>query len=233
MRLPCPPTLSTSHQWQEHRLAGLTLLGGILLTGLAAIAPSQPAIAQSSDLPQPERPETIPHLRPETSCPRDLEVLMSGLLRDLPGYANRVAYRSIQANEDPTGFGTILVAGQAEFEPIDVSTLTFDESATTAETIQQVFFTTLEWQYQVDAIAPLEQYHWLFLTEASDGWRLALMFSRIANDEAVIQPPTPRRESSNGIIGQAVQLWLRDCRAGDVYPIDLEASTDSTDAADN
>ncbi|MEO1297409.1 MAG: hypothetical protein AAFW75_16830 [Cyanobacteria bacterium J06636_16] len=216
--------MQSRHQWRDRCLVGL-----ILLSGLAAIAAAQPATAQSSAPSQPEPPEATPHLRPQVTCPRDVEVLMSGLIRDLPSYANRVAYRSIPVTADPTGFGTLLVAGQAEFEPIDVATLTFNESDA-PETIQQVFFTTLEWQYQENEIVPLEQYHWLFLTEADDGWRLALMFSRIANDEVVLRPPTPRRESSDGIIGQAVQLWLRDCRAGAVYPID--SPVDSTDAVD-
>ena len=191
----------------------------ILLSGLGAIAPLSKALAQAPAPPQPELPTTIPHLRPQVTCPRDVEVLLSGLLRDLPGYANRVAHRNIPANKEPTGFGTILVAGHAEFEPIDVTTLTFDAGVASTETIQQVFFTTLEWQYQADDIVRLEQYHWLFLTEADDGWRLALMFSRVVNDDAAIRSPTPQRESSNGIIGQAVQLWLRDCRAGAVYPV--------------
>ena len=34
------------------------------------------------------------------------------------------------------------------------------------------------------------------------------------------RPPTPPRETSEGIIGQAVRLWLRDCRAGAIYPVE-------------
>ncbi|MEO0988817.1 MAG: hypothetical protein AAFY20_25250 [Cyanobacteria bacterium J06639_14] len=178
-------------------------------------------MAQSSETSPPEAEATVPYLRPPTSCPSDVAILVSGLIRDLPGYANRVAYRSLAVNENETGFGTLLVAGQAELDPLDISTLTFlDDATTPPEAIQQVFFTTLEWHYTETDYIPLEQYHWLFLTEAADGWRLALMFSRAANDDVVGRPPTPPQESSNGIVGQAVQLWLRDCRAGAVYPID-------------
>lgn len=199
------------------KLIGMCLLGIINSVGFG------PAIAQTSETPQPNDIDTLLFLRPETTCPQEIETLTSGLLRDLPSYANRVAYRSLGISEDATGFGTLLLAGQAEFEPLDVSTLTFtDASELTPERFQQIFFTTLEWQYTTTDSIPLEQYHWLFLTEAEDGWRLALMFSRIANDESASRPPTPPQESSEGIVGQAVRLWLRDCRAGDVYPIESD-----------
>ena len=203
-------------------------IGILACLGATSMAAFNKAIAQSTETlhpeiapPQPEVIETPTYLRPSTTCPRAIEPLMSGLLRDLPGYANRVAYRSLGISADATGFGTLLIAGQAEFDPLDVSILTLsDESDVSPETIQQAFFTTLEWQYtQTDPI-PIEQYHWLFLTEAADGWRLALMFSRVANDTSTDRPPTPPQESSDGIVGQAVRLWLRDCRAGAVYPMD-------------
>ena len=39
-----------------------------------------------------------------------------------------------------------------------------------------------------------------------------MMFSRFG-DSMKKNPPTPPQETSDGIIGQGVQLWLRDCRA--------------------
>jgi hypothetical protein len=42
---------------------------------------------------------------------------------------------------------------------------------------------------------------------------LVLIFSRIGSASEG-RPPTPPRESGNGVIGQAVNLWLRDCRLG-------------------
>jgi len=89
-----------------------------MLSGLSSRAIAQP----------PEPPtvaEDSPFLRPRTPCPQDLETLIQGLLRDLPSYANRVARRSLGLREETTGFGTILIAGQAEFMPLDISTLTF------------------------------------------------------------------------------------------------------------
>jgi len=62
-----------------------------------------------------------------------------------------------------------------------------------------------------------QHYHWLFLTQTPSGWRLALMFSRIGSSSPG-RPPTPPRESSKGVIGQAVTIWLRDCRAGAIRP---------------
>ncbi|NER78466.1 MAG: hypothetical protein F6K42_02595 [Leptolyngbya sp. SIO1D8] len=159
-------------------------------------------------------------MRPKTTCPSELGTLMVGLLRDLPSYANRVAHRSLGLNEDVAGFGTILVAGQAELAPLDLSALTFSEPAiSSSEPIHQAFFTTLERQYTTTDYVHLEQYHWLFLTKAEDGWRLVLIFSRTAVDEPAARPPTSPRENSDGIVGQAVRLWLRDCRAGAIYPI--------------
>ena len=198
-------------RWIPAVLAGL----GLLLAGNG-----DRAIAQLSDAAAME--EATPFLRPPTMCPTDVEVLSAGLLRDLPSYANRVASRSLGLSEDDMGFGTVLMAGQAEFEPLDISTLTFDSDPTaTTEDPQQVFFTTLERHYTPRDVVYLEQYHWLFLTEAEDGWHLGLIFSRTAADEATIRPPTAPRENSDGIIGQAVRLWLRDCRAGAIYPIEI------------
>jgi hypothetical protein len=169
-------------------------------------------------------PDSAPYLRPQAACPEELETLITGLLRDLPSYANRVA-RRLGTNEGIAGFGTILVAGRAEFEPLNLADLTFgsraeDANAEGSEALQQVFFTTLERQYTATEQIQLEEYHWLFLTPAEDGWRLAFMFSRLAVQGSIVRPPTPPRESSDGIIGQGVRLWLRDCRAGAVYPVE-------------
>lgn len=201
--------------------------------------PSQPEPPEPERLePEPlepdpqelETPESESYLRSSTTCPEDIEILMAAMLRDLPGYANRVAYRSLAITEDLAGFGTILIAGRAEFVPLDITDLTFGATATGEDSeppamtdIQQAFLTTLERQYTATDYTLLEQYHWLFLTQAEDGWRLALMFSRLAIDEPSIRPPTPPRESSEGIIGQAVQLWLRDCRAGSIAPLESPA----------
>ncbi|MEL6786335.1 MAG: hypothetical protein AAFO76_02780, partial [Cyanobacteria bacterium J06607_15] len=77
---------------------------------------------------------------------------------------------------------------------------------------EQVFFTVLERQYINNKIVEIETYHWLFLSQTDSGWRTVMMFSRFGNSDQA-NPPTPPRETTNGIIGRGVQLWLRDCRA--------------------
>ena len=188
------------------------LLGAIAVTSYGLVIP---AIA---DEPSAPATESSPFLRPATSCPEAVNLLTQGLLRDLPSYANRVARRTLGTTPDDTDFGTVLVAGRAELEPLPLEELAFPNPPD--EATQQVFFTTLERRYVDTATVSLEQYHWLFLVPAADGWRLTLMFSRTGSHTAAVRPPTPRQESSDGIIGQAVQLWLRDCRAGAVYPIE-------------
>ena len=80
---------------------------------------------------------------------------------------------------------------------------------------QQVFFTVLERQYLNNKIVDIQTYHWLFLAQTNSGWRTVIMFSRFGNPQENT-PPAPPRETTNGIIGRGVQLWLRDCRAGTV-----------------
>lgn len=201
------------HRW-------LSLLGAIALT-----TGGIPTAAIADDSAPPSE-STTPFLRPQTTCPDDVTVLIQGLLRDLPGYANRVARRTLGTTPDDTGFGTVIIAGRAELEPLPLEELAFANPPDDAT--QQVFFTTLERRYTDTAAVSLEQYHWLFLVPAPDGWRLTLMFSRTTPDDNGVRPPTPPQESSDGIVGQAVQLWLRDCRAGAVYPI-VEEELDITE----
>ncbi|NJN20174.1 MAG: hypothetical protein HC812_01905 [Leptolyngbya sp. RL_3_1] len=67
------------------------------MVGLGAIALLTPsaAMAQTSDADPAEptipSPAPEPYLRPPSTCPEMVEPLMTGLLRDLPSYANRVA----------------------------------------------------------------------------------------------------------------------------------------------
>lgn len=200
----------------RHTLKQILGLGSAVGWGWLSLSPM--AIANVPTAIETDAP--TPHLRPPAVCPAEMETLTAGLLRDLPGYANRVARRTLGTTPDDTEFGTVLLAGRAEFEPLPLAALAFEPAADDAT--QQVFFTTLERRYLDTEVINLEQYHWLFLVPATDGWRLTLMFSRTAGDTLEVRPPTPPMESSNGIMGQAVQLWLRDCRAGTVYPIEVD-----------
>lgn len=166
-------------------------------------------------------------IRPFNACPEDVETLTALIIRDIPGYANRVLQRTVAAlpnNESdgrtPYRPSFVLVAGRPSFEPVDLTDYSFTTDPEAGGALSQVFFTTLSRQYAGLQDREVQEYHWLFLTKASDGWRLAFMFSAI--DDApqgagVILPP---RESSEGSVGKALQIWLKDCRAGAIYPLE-------------
>jgi len=153
------------------------------------------------------------------TCPADVETLTSQLIRDLPSYANRVIQRVRRLNRTVDSFSYVLVAGKPEFAPLSLGPGQYSSAASVAdvEPPKQVFITTLERQYLGGKAIESQHYHWLFLTQTPSGWRLALMFSRIGSSSPG-RSPTPPRESSKGVIGQAVTLWLRDCRAGAIRP---------------
>jgi hypothetical protein len=172
------------------------------------------------------RPETqYPHFHaqkedePATSCPANIESLITLLVRDLPSYANRVIQRSRDIDRSVETYSYVLVAGNPEFEPLPLGPGRSAPLASedTLEPPQQVFLTTLERQYQDNKAITLQHYHWLFLTQTPGGWRLAMMFTRLGS-VAEGRPPLPPRETSDGVIGQAVKTWLRDCRAGVIRP---------------
>ncbi|HAX90285.1 MAG TPA: hypothetical protein DCY91_29600, partial [Cyanobacteria bacterium UBA11370] len=160
-------------------------------------------------------PPSLPLLTQSSSCPADLEPLISLLLRDLPSYGNRVIQRSRRLDRTVDEYSYILLAGRPEFDPLTLGPGEYNPVPPTAdlEPPQQVFLTTLERQYRNEKVIEFQNFHWLFLTQTSSGWRLAMIFTRIGSASPG-QPPTPPRESSNSVIGQAVNTWLRDCRAG-------------------
>jgi hypothetical protein len=188
-------------------LLGLLLPGGIVADpSFAATIPNEPA---------PVLPSPI-------ACPAEIESLTSLLLRDLPSYANRVSQRAHTGNitAEP---GYVLLAGQPEFEPLPIASREYP--AASDERLTQVFFTTLERQYVSDQPVSLQQFHWLFLTQSEQGWQFVLLFSAVGSgpetSETGIEtlpeePPTPPQDTSQGVIGRAIQLWLRDCRAGSI-----------------
>jgi hypothetical protein len=115
----------------------------------------------------------------------------------------------------------MLIASQPDFEPLDLTDRAFGAGLDSESDIRQVFFTTLERQYLSRQVVSLQQFHWLFLVQAEDGWRSVLLYSSLGGDPAsplADQRLTPPQESSQGVVGQAVRLWLRDCRAGTVFP---------------
>lgn len=144
-------------------------------------------------------------------CPTQLDSLAESLLKDLPSYANRVRQRASRISPSVDISSYVVVAGRPEFEPLSLNVPKNADIAPQDESVQQLFFTTLERQYSADQAFETQQYHWLFLTRSEGSWRLVTLFSRFGSPETKI-PPTPPQETSNGIVGQAVRLWLQDCR---------------------
>lgn len=146
-----------------------------------------------------------------SSCPADLETLTDLLLEDLPSYANRVVQRARKLDRTPYLSTYVIVAGRPEFKPLPLNGRQY--KPVLPDTSKQVFFTTLERRYNRNHVVEAQNYHWLFLTQTQDGWRLVLIYTQFGSPSDK-KPPTPPQETSNGIIGQAIRLWLRDCRAG-------------------
>ena len=147
------------------------------------------------------------------TCPADLKKLTTLLLTDLPAYSNRVIQRTQNSNQSAGIENYIIAASEAEFEPLGLPRLQY--SRIDNQDPKQVFFTVSERQYIDNKIVDIQSYHWLFLTQIDSGWSTVMMFSRFGNSTEN-SPPTPPKETTNGIIGRGVQLWLKDCRAGTV-----------------
>jgi hypothetical protein len=148
------------------------------------------------------------------TCPNNLPKLTTLLLQDLPAYSNRVIQRTQNLNQAAGTENYIITANEAEFEPLTLPRLQYDPIDRDRDP-KQVFFTVLERQYIEGKVVEIQTYHWLFLTQTPSGWRTVILFSRFGN-ATDNQPPAPPQETTNGIIGSAVQLWLRDCHAGAV-----------------
>jgi hypothetical protein len=156
-------------------------------------------------------PEHSALSRQHSACPNDLETLTILLFNDLPSYANRVIQRSKRRNLSLDLATYVIVAGRPDFQPLALKNNQYRPALPDAS--QQVFFTTLERQYTDNQALDVENYHWLFLTQTSNGWRLVMLFTQFGSP-ASNHPPSPPQDNSQGIIGQAINLWLRDCRAG-------------------
>ncbi len=193
----------------ERVLKGMVKGGvGLLALLVLLLGPPPPVWAGLGSLRLGATSSTAP-IRPNTPCPADLEPLVAQLLNDLPTYSNLVASRSLSHPEERSSpFGTVLVAGRPDFTPLPLG------AAAPEENLHQVFFTTLERQYWQQQAVSLQHYHWLFLAQGDDGWRLSLIYSSVGTYPAGSRGATPPQESSQGLVGQAIALWLRDCRAG-------------------
>ncbi|NES83788.1 MAG: hypothetical protein F6K10_21570 [Moorea sp. SIO2B7] len=147
----------------------------------------------------------------DNSCPAELNILTDLMLKDLPSYANRVIQRARRRSRSLDLFSYVIIAGKPELKPLELNYTEY--TPVFSESPQQLFFTTLERQYINNKVVESQHYHWLFLTRTASGWRMAMVFSRLGSTGGD-KPALPPKETSNGVIGQAVRLWLRDCRAG-------------------
>ncbi len=158
--------------------------------------------------------QTTNNKQPTTNCPTDLETLTVRMLKDLPNYANRVIQRGRRLERDVDIFSYILVAGRPEFQPLDLGSSQY--KPVFPDSTEQIFFTTLEREHGGETAAVIENYHWLFLTETSSGWRLVMMFSRLGSSSPDF-PLSPVLDSSNSAIAEGIRIWLRDCRANSLH----------------
>lgn len=170
----------------------------------------------------------------QSNCPTEVTTLTAMLLRDIPNYTNRVLQRTTAVlpwnDFDQTRAAAgefvrrpyrpshVVVAGQADLTPLDLSNYTYTTDPAAGGPLTQIFFTTLSRQYSGLRAQEVQEYHWIFLTQTSAGWRLAFMFSEIDNPQTH-PSPMPPRESSQNSVGQALQIWLKDCRAGVLNPL--------------
>lgn len=197
--------------WQQKVLIRCVGVGWLSLSWLAGM--SYPSRAISSENSGIKVPVT---LQARSACPNDLDKLITLLIRDLPAYANRTSQRAFNSERSVNPLSYVIIAGKPEAASLSLGPGEYLPTASATDpSLRQMFITTLRRSYTADRSIELQEYHWLFLTQAQDGWRMAMMFSQIGTYPAG-QPPSPPRESTEGSIGQAVNLWLRDCRAGRV-----------------
>lgn len=147
------------------------------------------------------------------TCPQALETLTAMMLTALPSYTNRVIQRSKRSPAEMNGY--VLVAGRAEFDPLPLRSLQY--KPVFPNTSHQVFFTTLERHYNAQKSYQLQNYYWAFFVLTERGWQLSQLYSQLASLRKD-DPPLPATEAREGAIGQAIQLWLRDCHAGVIPP---------------
>jgi hypothetical protein len=156
-------------------------------------------------------PSVSENVTSNSGCPADLKLLGDRMLKQLPSYANRVIQRSKSAIETRNSSVNVIVAGKPEFKPLKLSSSEY--TPLFPETSKQIFFTTLERRFSSQKAIERNNYHWLLLTPTDNGWQMVMMFSQYGSPKQN-NPPLPPQESTNGYIGQAVRIWLRDCHAG-------------------
>jgi hypothetical protein len=163
--------------------------------------------------PQPTNRFTIPPIAGATpvTCPVKLSSLADLLVRDLPSYGNRI----IQQRRKRTDrvYSSIVTASVPELQPLPVVSREYPSQFPQAAPTQ-VFITTLENQYTGSRSAQIQQFHWLFLAQTRQGWRLANIYTRTGGFPLANNPISPPIDSSRTIVGEAIRIWLNDCYLG-------------------
>ncbi len=158
------------------------------------------------------QPLTLANHSPEhiNQCNYSLTELSNLLVKDISDYGNRVIQKSKRRGENFESLPIyIITANQPEFEKLPLEQRQY-KSEKVSE-IEQVFFTTMERHYlNKITIQETENYHWLLLTPTSDGWQMVMLLSRLGVENKT-RPSSPPLDTTNGIIGEAVRVWLRDC----------------------
>lgn len=153
-------------------------------------------------------------------CSSNLEDLANSLVKDIPDYANRIIQRN-RIHSHPLEFFPIYVITSSK---PDLQTLPLNQTqykslikSTLNNDVKQIFFTTLERQYSTNnRIIETQNFHWLILTQTPKDWQVVMVLSKLgyprdsANQNFISSPPL---DTTQGIIGQAVILWLRDCQS--------------------
>ena len=180
---------------------------------ISALGRIAPLLGLWLDVPTLAQAPESGFIRSSAACPRDFETLTNLLVRDIPSYTNRILQSSVADIPDSYRPAYVVAASLPERTPLDITDQVYTTDTDSYPQLQQLFFTTLERQYSDLEVTEINHFHWLFLVPDGESWQMVFMFSAIAA-EGEVQLPT--RDSSQGSVGQAVQRWLVDCRAGAV-----------------
>jgi hypothetical protein len=145
------------------------------------------------------------------TCPVKLSSLAELLVRDLPSYGNRIVQQRRKRSDKV--YSSIVTASAPELQPLPIVSREYPSQFPQAAPTQ-VFISTLENQYTGNRSAQIQQFHWLFLAQTRQGWRLANIYTRTGGFPLTNNPISPPIESSRTIVGEAIRIWLNDCFLG-------------------
>jgi len=149
-------------------------------------------------------------------CNYSLSELSQLLVKDISDYGNRVIQKSKRKGENYQSLPVyIITANQPELEELPLIQTQYRHPQKSE--VKQIFFTTLERQYlSNNHLQQTENYHWLLLTPTSHGWQMVMLLTRLGVEDKE-NPAYPPINSTSGVMGEAVRIWLRDCNSGVKY----------------